>query len=327
VRPLWAAAVLGLVQLGLRWRYRTLFRRFRRSVGYRANLALPRSYREKTNWRKLFDHNPVFVEMQDKLRAKALVQRLAPELNVPRVLWQGTAWPAEMPDALVWPAVLKASHGCHMNLPLPDRATTARLDLPGIVQGLVQRRWGAERHEWAYGPIEPRVFVEEWLTQASGEPAAEYKVCLAGEDVIHITAESGPATARRFGYYDEAWRRLPVEVGDGSVAEDVPPPARLTDMLAIARRLAAPVDQIRVDFYEVDGELWFGEYTIYSVSGLLPLRPEAVDFEWGARWDLRRSWFFEADLDLPRRLYRAALRAALRRQDRGIDRTGAADRR
>jgi hypothetical protein len=62
-----------------------------------------------------------------------------------------------------------------------------------------------------------------------------------------------------------------------------------------------------VDFYDVDGIDYFGECTIYSVSGLLPIRPQEFDFAWGATWDITKSSFFGARVGWPLRLYRWAL--------------------
>ncbi len=57
-------------------------------------------------------------------------------------------------------------------------------------------------------------------------------------------------------------------------------------MLELAAELGRGFDHIRIDLYVADGEIWFGEFTPYSWSGLHPLLPAEVDEQWGAYWRL-----------------------------------------
>ena len=82
------------------------------------------------------------------------------------------------------------------------------------------------------------------------------------------------------------------------------------------------VDMLRVDFYDADGVAYFGECTVYPVSGLLEIRPRGFDFEWGARWRLARSAFFAIQLGPLMRAYRWALSLHLAQTDRNGRGTG-----
>jgi len=280
---------------------------FRRKVGYWPRLAAPRTYRDKIQWRKIFDRNPFFPKLQDKLISKVIVRALVPDQAMPAVLWEGAdagAMPADLPSP---PYVLKGNHGCRFNVMVREADAGAHARLVTDGHRLMRSRWGGDIREWAYGRIAPRLFLEEMLVTSSGLPPVECKITVLHGHPLVITAENRTHAGTTYGYYSDNWSRLPMEVGDGSRSTDIPRPLCLDRMLHAASLIGSLVDMVRVDFYDVDGKACFGECTIYPVSGLLPIRPRRFDIEWGDAWDLRQSWFFRSNLSLPLRVYRWAL--------------------
>lgn len=309
-----AAAVLGAAGLVLIVVHWDLCLAFRRKVGYWPRLAAPRTYREKIQWRKIFDRNPLFPKLQDKLIGKAIMRALAPDLRVPAVLWEGAAaaaMPADLPRP---PYVLKANHGCRFNVMVREGDPRTHGALLKAGHRLMRSRWGRDVREWAYEKITPRLFLEEMLVTAAGRPPGEYKITVIHGRPLVITAENRADAGTTYGYYSEDWNRLPMEIGDGSRSADIPRPPCLDRMLRAASRVGSLLDMVRVDFYDVDGMACFGEFTIYPVSGLLPIRPKQLDLDWGEAWDLRQSWFFRSNLSRPLRVYRWALRTSERRK-------------
>lgn len=312
----WRKAMGSLILLSAQFflvlRYWRLARNFHRTVGYWPRLAMPQTYREKTQWRKIFDRNPLLPRLLDKLTVKAIVHKLVPKQKFPAVLWEGTD-PTSMPlELLNQPYVLKANNGCKMNVMVPAPTPGAYGQLLSSGYDFLQRQYGRRNYEWAYQEIPPRLFIEELLVTASGDPPDEYKICMMNGEPIHITVEHHSPEGPQFVYYSPDWSMLPMAVGNYEPwLHDVPRPRSLPQMLETARSIGTLVDMVRVDFYEVDGESYFGECTIYSVSGLKPLRPRRFDWEWGARWDLTQSAFFHAEVGFPQRVYRWALRVCL----------------
>ena len=122
--------VLAVARLLITARHPMLVVRFARRIGYLPNPAAPEAYNERMLWRKIIDHNPLFVTLSDKLAAKDHVRRACPELMVPRTLWRGRD-PDQIPDELLaGDVVVKTNHGCEMNIVVsdgqPDRATIIR---------------------------------------------------------------------------------------------------------------------------------------------------------------------------------------------------------
>ncbi|BCG95058.1 hypothetical protein [Mesorhizobium sp. 131-2-1] len=141
--------VLAAARLLLTLRHPALVARFVKKLGYLPNPAAPRSYHELMLWRKIIDRNPLFVTLTDKLAAKDHIRRVCPELPRATMLWSGRN-PADIPpELLAGNVVVKANHGCAMNIFVsdgrPDR--TAILAIPGLYANALIARCLANTHD------------------------------------------------------------------------------------------------------------------------------------------------------------------------------------
>jgi hypothetical protein len=310
IASLAATLVLGMASVAVFLTHPRLLYLFDEKVGYWPHLAVPRSYREKMQWRKVFDRNPRFVRLQDKLQSKEIVHELVPDQRMPAVLWSGDDADAIPLDRLPPTFVLKTNHGSGFNK-LADGHTIAPAQLIDQARTFLKSRWGRMRREWAYTQIVPKLFVEEVLRTRSGQMPDEYSVTVMNGRPLFVTAQRQVGGAPFYGYYTTDWVRLPVLIGAGRRDGDIERPRCLDHMLHTAAAVGRLVDMLRVDFYDVDGVDYFGECTVYSVSGLLPIRPRNYDFDWGRQWDIGESAFFTARLGPALRLYRWALATRL----------------
>lgn len=303
--------IFRAVNAWARLRHPHLCLSFRRRTGQWPNVALPQSLPERFLWRKIFDHNPVFAEISDKLRVKAFAHRMCPEIGVPKVLWQGTDLADAPPELLNRPGMLKANHACRMNVPLPD----ADRDLDAmrrLTAGWLAEPYGQRWGEWAYSAISRKIFIEELLQNDDGSPLEEIKVhACAGEPLFityfrgtrneDLTAEVFTLDGQRTGALDDVF----APTADGK------PPAGWEKAVEVARVLSAPFDFIRVDLLLANGKLYIGELTVYPLSGFTNLHVAGLPERWRAAWDLRKSWFLSAPQPGWRGLYARALRARL----------------
>ncbi|MGY1828424.1 MULTISPECIES: ATP-grasp fold amidoligase family protein [unclassified Blastococcus] len=243
----------------------------------------PRTFTEKLNWRIVHDRRPLIGQLGDKLAMKEHAARTCPGLAVPRVLWTGTdvgeLAAAELPER--W--VLKPNHGTmrvHRGAGRPDVPVLRRLTADWLGEPL----W-PERGEWVYSQARRLLLAEEFLGRP-GEVLADHKFLVFGGRVRLVQVETGRLTgshSRRL--YTRDW--VPVAAREPHVATGpvTPPPATLPAMLGVAETLGAAFDFVRVDLYDVDGEVWFGELTPYPGGGLDPFDPE-LDRLLGSWWTL-----------------------------------------
>jgi hypothetical protein len=253
--------------------------------GRRPRLRRPRTFTEKVNWRVVHDRRPLIGQLGDKLAMKDYAAATCPGLRIPRVLWAGTDVADLTGVTLPERWVLKPNHGTmrvHLGAGRPDVPALRR-----ITTGWLGEPLWPERGEWVYSQARRLLIVEEFLGRP-GEVPADYKFLTFGGRVRLVQVDTGRlsgAHARRL--YTREW--TPVRAHEPHVATGpgTAPPSTLAEMLTVAETLGRAFDFIRVDLYDVDGRVWFGELTPYPGGGLDPFDPE-LDQLLGGYWLLPR---------------------------------------
>jgi hypothetical protein len=269
--------------------FRKIFRDYRRVYGRYPNLLRPRRFSEKIQWRKLFDLNPLYAVMADKIAAREFIrQRVGEEWLVP-LLWTGDKVDDIPFDTLEPPYILKCNHGSTFNIIVRDRESLDREQIRATLQDRLARNFGAYMREPCYTPIRPRLLAEPLIAEADGSPPLELKIFVfdGRAKLIHGVFVD-QARARFDAIHDCDWRRLPWHAFNQPYAGEVPRPARLAQFLSLAERLGAGFEHLRVDFYQWREQPRVGELTLYNLSGLWPFTPDEADFILGEWWQLRR---------------------------------------
>lgn len=236
----------------------------------------PARFTELVQLRKLTDRSPIQTQMMDKIAAKRLAgAQLGEEWIVPTI-WQGTA----LPRLILFPvpAIIKSRHGCNQY-----RVVTAVPDcerwqqLRRIARRWQRRPYGRWLDEWAYHDVPRGILAEPLLGGALPLPI-DYKIYVFGGVATHVQVHLGRGRRHRWILHDRSWRQLV------RAADEPPPPPSLAAMLEAAEALAGDMNFLRVDFYDVGGRPYFGEYCLYPGSGLDPFAADWIDFELGALW-------------------------------------------
>ncbi len=303
-------AIFRAVNLWGFLRHPRLVEKFRRKTGHFPNIASPRTVQEKFLWRKIFDHDPRFVRVQDKLGAKEYARRKAAGIGIPATLWVGTDLADAPPELLQQPGMLKANHSCGTNIALPD-ATRSPEALRRLANGWLREGYGRRKGEWAYAGIERKLFIEEMLRPSDGGPPGEIKVHACAGQIIVWSYGKQHATYRTVNFFHPDGTRL-VSKGGDRIAEPESAPSRgVEKVLAAAKKISAEFDYVRVDTYLVDGRIYTGEMTIYNRSGFPSMGDEDLFRRWARLWDLRKSRFLSTPQKGWRGHYARALRAHL----------------
>jgi len=263
------------------------FRRlkYRQVHGVWPSLRDPRRYSEKVNWRILRDRRDVLAWTCDKLAMKAEVARRRPDIRVPRTYWVGTdlaeLTSAALPDR--WVLKPNASSGrVFLGSGPVDAATLTHLR--SLTADWLDARELLRLREWAYSRARPVLLVEEFIGRDE-MPPPDYKVFVFDGVPQVILFVRGRFAVKQRTFLRADWTHIPV-TNIGPPEPDLPRPPDLDRLLQAAADLGRGFDHIRVDLYDVDGEIWFGEYTPYSWSGFDRILPVEVDLAWGAHWRL-----------------------------------------
>jgi hypothetical protein len=285
--------------------------RFRRRLGRWPRPGNPRSFSDKMLWRKVFDRNPLFPVVSDKIAVKAFARERVPQLLVPRTLWIGESAEGIPDELLARPVVVKANHGSSL-LVLVLAGDVDRAALNAEANRWLSVAYHRRRNEWGYAGIARRIMVEEMLLEA-GEPVRkELKFHVFNGRVFLCNMILGRGVKTRSCAFARDGSRIgPIGIYGG--AENEPLPDVYAEALSIAERLCAEFDYIRCDLYVVGNEIYLGEMTVYGQGGYTNFKSERVMREMGQRWDIGRSWFQTNDHAGLRGVYAKAL-AAVRNQ-------------
>jgi len=253
---------------------------YRRAHG-RWPTRTPQTFTAQPNWRIVHDRRPLLGRLGDKLAMKTYAADVLPSLSIPQVLWSGTDVAALADAELPGRWVLKPNHGTmrvHVGAGRPDVPRLER-----ITAGWLDEPLYRTRGEWVYSQARRLLFAEEFIGE-DGVVPADHKFLVFGGRARLVQVDTGRFGEHRRRLYTPEWSPIDVDE-DVAPGQVTPPPASLDEMTKVAEALGAAFDFIRVDLYDVDGEVWFGELTPYPGGGLDRFDP-ALDRALGALWQL-----------------------------------------
>ncbi len=251
---------------------------YRYLTGRWLNLKNPSRYNEKLQWLKLYDHNPEYTKLVDKILVKEFVaKKIGDEYIIPTL---GTWRKAEdidfesLPDRFV----LKCNHDSKSVFICKNKALFDRERAKsGLNRGLKRNHFIYGR-EWPYKNVKPLIIAEKYMEDETGG-LQDYKVmCFNGQAKL-IQVHRGRFTKHyTHDIFDTAWVHQDFNQ-KGEVYADIPiqKPLFLDEMLRLSEILSEGIPQIRVDWYYVENQLYFGELTFFDASGYLDFEPDELN--------------------------------------------------
>ena len=257
---------------------------FRYKVGYWPNLKNPRSYNEKLQWLKLHDKHPEYSAMVDKIEAKKYVASVIGDKYIIPTL--GT-WNSV--DDIDWESlpnqfVIKVTNDSGGIVVCKDKS---KLDI-NKSKAKLKKGWGKNYYqfnkEYPYKDIKPRIIAEQYMEDESGYELKDYKIfCFDGEPkCLFVATDRGKKDGEtKFDFYDMDFHHLPFLNGHPNATQWPIKPKNFEEMVEVARNLSKGIRHVRVDLYNVNGKVYFGELTFFHWSGMTPFEPIGWDYELG----------------------------------------------
>ena len=285
--------LLGLLaRTSALWSDKTYLKlKFRLVMGRKLDLHNPQTLNEKLQWLKLYDRNPEYTVMADKVKAKEwIAERIGIEYIIPTLgVWDN---PDEIDfEALPNQFVLKCNHNSGLGMYIcKDKS---KIDIPKVKadlrKGLKQNYFLGGR-EWSYKNIPPRIIAEKYMTDESGIELKDYKIFCFNGKPEYVEVDFNRHIQHKLNPYDFDWN--PLNFCDSSKNDydaDIKKPARLEDMRKMAAELSKNIKFLRVDFYSIYDKIYVGELTLYPGSGYIQFEPKEVDLRLGRLLDLGRT--------------------------------------
>ena len=268
-----------------------LYSQYRVLLGEKPDLRAPRNYNEKLQWLKLHDRKPVYTQWVDKYEVKEYVRRtLGEEYVVPAYgVWDSfddIDW-----DCLPERFVLKCTHDSAGLVICRDKATFDKASAREKLTRCMKRNFYYSGREWPYKHIKPRILAEQYLEDTVLGELRDYKFMTFNgvPRVMHLVSNRQNPDEETYGdFFDMEFRHLDLTMGHINAPVCPEKPENFERMKEFAAKLAKDTAHIRVDFYEVDGRLYFGELTFYQDSGYAEVLPPHWSGELGNWIDLKK---------------------------------------
>lgn len=267
-----------------------LSRKFMKSLGYCPDLDTPKSFNEKVNYRMLYDNNPLYTSLSDKLAVRQFVtQHIGEEYVVPLLailVKVNHLNLTKLPERFV----LKCSHDSGSSVICKDKSRFNISQAKKTLAFHLNRNLYYVTRERHYKPIPARILCEAYIDIRGERPGAYvaevFRVhCFSGSPV-YVEVEFTDAFGGRYSnLYDIHWQRQDVTFETPNLLDDVAEPVLFQEMLWLAQRLVAPFDYCRADFLlSSENKLYFSELTFTPNAGRMVMNPRCWDFKLGALW-------------------------------------------
>lgn len=254
---------------------------FKGLMGKDCDFDNPKSYNEKLQWLKVYNRDPLYTQLVDKYEVRKFIEeRIGKEYLIPCLgVWNhfDEIDFERLPDQFV----LKCTHDSGGLVICKDKS---KLDLTAAkkkIEHCLRRNYFPNSREWPYKDVSPRIIAEQYTVDESGFELKDYKIfCFEGVPrALFVATDRGTDT--KFDFFDAEFNHLPFTNGHPNADKSIAKPQNYSEMLRIARVLSKGMPHVRVDLYNINGKILFGEMTFFHWSGFVPFVPEDWDYRFG----------------------------------------------
>lgn len=259
--------------------------RYRCKMGHWIDWKNPKTFTEKIQWLKIHNRRPEYTRMVDKFAVKEYVAGIIGEEYIIPTLG---VW--NRPEEIDWESlpdqfVLKTTHGGGGGgvVICKDKKTFDKEKaIKKLTESLNSDIYKSFR-EWPYKDVPKRIIAEKFMApEKSPAPKdlLDFKFfCFKGEPKFLYVSDS---PSHSLAFLNTDWTLTDFGRDDYHPLNNIPEkPENLEEMLAIARKLSAGIPHVRVDLYNIDKHIYFGELTLYTGSGYIPFNPKEYDGKLG----------------------------------------------
>lgn len=286
---------------------RYLMKAFKAAMGKHLNLENPETFNEKLQWLKLYDRRPEYTMFVDKYRVRDYIaSELGREYLIPLLGVWNRAEDIDF-DTLPNRFVLKCNHNSGLGMYIcEDKSKLSDKDIKRIKRNLnkgLRQNYYLTGREWPYKDVPRKIIAEQYMevktiessgndsvvptstlsaTNRNGLPDYKVHVFNGKARFILVCSQRFSATGVREDFFDLNWNHLGVKRPAIPLSEvPIPKPTSFDKMIEFAERLASGIPFVRIDFYDIDGTLKFGEMTFFPASGMEAFEPESFDITFG----------------------------------------------
>lgn len=261
-----------------------LKRKYKSIMHKKLDLDNPKAFNEKLQWLKVNDHNPDYTMMVDKYKVRDYIKKeLGEEYLIPLLgVWDD---PDDIDfDSLPNQFVLKCNHNSGLGMCIcKDKS---KLDIKKVKKELrkgLKQDYYLTGREWPYKNVPRKIIAEKYMIDNTHEELMDYKLmCFNGKvECSFVCSDRFNNDGLKVTFFDKNWNVLPFERHYPKSNKSIEKPFNYDKMIEFSEKLSQNMSFSRIDFYEIDKKLYFGEITFFPGGGFEEFNPESVDEELG----------------------------------------------
>lgn len=257
--------------------------KFRLKMSKKLNLNNPQTFNEKLQWLKINDRKDIYTIMVDKYEVKNYVsKKIGEEYLIPTIGIYNSFEEINF-EKLPNQFVIKCTHDSGGLVICRDKTNLDVKKAKKKINKYLKRKYFYIHREWPYKNVKPRIIIEKYMEDEKDNELRDYKLfCFNGTyKMMFIATNRQGEGDTYFDFFDRDFNHLPFTNGHPNAPKLPHKPHNYKKMIELAEKLSANIPQVRVDFYEVNGKIYFGEMTFFHWSGLVPFEPEKWDIKLG----------------------------------------------
>lgn len=256
--------------------------KFKLVFGYELNFDSPKTFNEKLQWLKLYDRKPIYTTIVDKYAVKKYVaDRIGEEYIIPTLgVWDH--FDDIDFESLPNQFVLKCTHDSGGLLICRDKDSFDKKEAKRKIRKCLKRNYYWSGREWPYKDVPRKIIAEKYMEDKETGQLRDYKLyCFNGEPKIIMINSDREIGKTKADYFDMDFNWLDLKWGYEHAAVKPLKPKNFEKMKELATILSKDIPELRVDFYEVNNKIYFGELTFFDGSGFDKIEPREWDEKLG----------------------------------------------
>ena len=257
------------------------------TTGRKLNLKKPVTFEDKQQWLKLHDRKEEYHRLVDKYAVRGHIKSVIGEKYSFPLIGKWKRFEDINFDELPESFVIKCNHDSGSVRVIKNKSSLTEKDVEELRKHfnkrLSQDFYYAGR-EYPYKGVKPCLLIEKYMTDDKQELSSlnDYKFfCFHGEPKI-VLIVTDRAIDCRYDFYDMDFNHLDLRYGRGRDDDFIQKPEFFDEMKEIAAKLSKGIPFVRMDLYEVGGQVYFGEYTFFDGGGFQFLEPEKWEYKMGS---------------------------------------------
>jgi len=263
-------------------------KKFGKIFGYKLNLDNPQTLNEKMQWLKLYDRKDFYTICADKYAVRDfLKENFSSDYLIPLVFHTDNWQDISAENIAEFPCIVKANHTSGDYVILRSKEDVNWKALQRRCRWWLSRDYYAISQEWQYKNIKRRIVVEKLLQTSENKIPNDYKLHYINGELQFVYVSVDREGENKRNIYDENWQPLyfswvEKEKSDCSIrGHEIEMPMSFSLMKEIGQEIALSFKYVRIDFYDVEGKLYFGEVTLHHGGGFDVFTPDEYDLKYG----------------------------------------------